>query len=245
MLDAAGVHHNRPGDHRNAATSRSDVLHHFGDAGHHTLDPALRRDVVVHERETEPVALLELGRHSYSLVAADHKLAASYVPQLATRRLVTLHDDDRVHPLLLHFDPASPYPHVRAVVRRRIEVVGDAAIFFRRLGDGVALAYGVTPENGELLEKIVEHRRVARVDAHLDVRGVVIRAPDVELHDLVGRPELDDLVEDGREQSRIDQVSFGFDGVAGSHAELYRKSEEGRGKGGKRKVEEVEKWNRR
>ena len=79
-------------------------------------------------------------------------------------------DDDRVHPLLLDLDPSSAEPHVRAVVGRRVEVVRDAAILFRRLDGRVAFAHRVAAEGGELLQQLVEHGAVRCVDPHLDAR---------------------------------------------------------------------------
>ena len=47
--------------------------------------------------------------------------------------------------------------------------------------------------------------------------GVVVGAADVEVEDFVRRLELDDLVEDGGQQARVDQVAFGLDRVARRH----------------------------
>ena len=55
-------------------------------------------------------------------------------------------DDDGVHALLVDFDPAALEADVRAVVGRRVEVVGHAAILLRRLDERVALAHRVAAE---------------------------------------------------------------------------------------------------
>src|SRR5678815_5463507 len=73
---------------------------------------SLGRDVVAHECETEPVALLELRRHADALMAADDRLAGPHVTQLAARRARLRDDDHRIHALLLDFHPAPADPHV-------------------------------------------------------------------------------------------------------------------------------------
>ena len=45
---------------------------------------------------------------------------------------------------------------MRAVVGRRVEVVGDAAVLFGRLDQRVALAHRVRAERRELLQQVVE-----------------------------------------------------------------------------------------
>jgi hypothetical protein len=75
VLDAAGVHDHRSGHDGNAAAAPLHVAHHRGDARHAALDAPLRRDVVAHEREAEPVALAELGRDADAVVAADDRFA--------------------------------------------------------------------------------------------------------------------------------------------------------------------------
>jgi hypothetical protein len=54
------------------------------------------------------------------------------------------------------------------VVRRRVEVVGDAAVLLGRLDQGVALAHRVAAEGRELLQQLVERFAFRRGDAHLD-----------------------------------------------------------------------------
>jgi hypothetical protein len=58
----------------------------------------------------------------------------------------------------------------------------------------------VAAEAGQLLEQIVEHRRVRDRDAHFDTGRVVVGPADVEMDDFVRALELDDLVEDRGEQ---------------------------------------------
>ena len=116
-------------------------------------------------------------------------------------------DDDRVHALLLDLHPRPSEAHVRAVVGRRVEVVGHAAILLRRLRRArCARCTGWQPNVVSCCSRSSSTRRVGRRDAHLDARGVVVGAADVELQDLVGGLELDDLVEDRGQEARVDQV---------------------------------------
>ena len=76
VLDAAGVHDDRAGDHGDAAARLSLTSRIIcGDARDAALHATLRRDVVAHEGEAETVALLELRRHADAYVSADDALA--------------------------------------------------------------------------------------------------------------------------------------------------------------------------
>src|SRR4030095_6097409 len=65
-----------------------------------------------------------------SSAPADDRLAGAPVAQLPAHRALALHDDDRVHALLLDLHPPAAETHVGAVVGGRVEVVRDAAILF-------------------------------------------------------------------------------------------------------------------
>ena len=132
---------------------------------------------------------------------AHDRLTRLDIAQLPAFGLAARGDDDRIHPLLLDFDPLALEANVRAVVGRRIEVVGHAAVLFRRFHEHVAFAFRVAAERGQLLQQVIEHRLLGGRDAHLELRDVVIGPADIELEDLVGGLVLDDLVEDRRQET--------------------------------------------
>ena len=161
MLDAAGVHDDRPGDDGDAAAAALDVAHHLGDARDAAFDAPLRRHVVAHEGEAEPVAFAELGRHADAVVAADDRLAGlARRAACGTRRVCPSTTITASMRWLLDFHPLAAEPDVGAVVGRRVEVVGDAAVLFRRLDEHVALADRMAAERRELLQQVVERRAV-------------------------------------------------------------------------------------
>ena len=145
------------------------------------------------------------------------RFAGLDVAQLAAGGALSRDDDHRVHPLALDLDPLAAKSNVGPVVGRRVEVVGNAAVLFRRFDQHVALADRMCAERRDLLQQVVERRAIRRRDAHLDARRVVVGAADVERQDLVGPFEFDDFVEDGGQQAGVDQVALRFDGVARRH----------------------------
>mgnify|MGYP001382817376 CR=1 FL=1 len=74
----------------------------------------------------------------------------------------------------------------------------------------------------ELLQQVGHHRGVGGCDPHFDPRRVVVGASDVEGQNLVRGLVFDDLVEDRREESRVDEMSLGLDRVAGSHRSILQ-----------------------
>ena len=128
MRRPAGVHDDRAGDDGDPAADGLDLAHHRRDARDADLDAPLRRDLVRHEREAVAIAFLELRHHAHAGDAADDVIAGADVAQLAAQRAPLLDDDDRVHPLALDLDPLPAVADERPVVRRRVEVVGHAAV---------------------------------------------------------------------------------------------------------------------
>ena len=69
-----------------------------------------------------------------------------------------LDDDDGVHALARDFDPAAAVADQRAVVGRRVEVLGRAAVHVGRPQPRVALGLRVAAERDQLLEQVGERR---------------------------------------------------------------------------------------
>ena len=125
-----------------------DVAHHRGDARDAAFDAALRGDLVAHEREAEAIALAELRRDADAVVPADDGS-----PPRTSRSL--RHDGARRRRrrsrrpcAAARLRPTAAEADVRAVVGRRVEVVGHAAVLLRRLDERVALAHRVAAERG-------------------------------------------------------------------------------------------------
>jgi hypothetical protein len=198
VLHATRVYDDWPGDDGNSAAAFLYFLHHRRDSRHASLHAAFRRDVVAHERKAEAIAFPEFRRHTNPFVSADDRVADCDVTQLAADGPTVLVHDDGIHPLLFNFPPPASDPYVGAMVRRRVEVVGDTTVLLGGLEERVALPDGMAPPCRQLLEQFVELLRIGRTDAHLDAGRVVIGPSNVELEDFVLSAVFDDFVEDCR-----------------------------------------------
>ena len=132
-----------------------DLAHHRRDARDADLDPPLGRDLVGHEREAVAVAFLELGNHAHAGDAADDVIAGADVAQLAAHRArparSTMTASIRCCSTV---DPLPAMADQRPVVRRRIEVVGDAAVAVGRLEQRILLLGQAAAERDQLLEHL-------------------------------------------------------------------------------------------
>jgi hypothetical protein len=86
-------------------------------------------------------------------------------------------------------------PHEGALIRRRVEVLGHRGIRLALFHECVLLAHRVASERHQLFEQVAQGR-VAR-GRHLEgqMREIIIRTTDVELHDLERGAAADDDVE--------------------------------------------------
>src|SRR6185503_4556861 len=119
-----------------------DFPHHGGDSRHAPLHAPLGGDVVAHECETEAVALTEFRRDTNSFVPTDDGIAGFHVAQHAADGTAVLDHDGGVHALLFDFRPPSSHPHLGAMVRRRVEIVGNTTVLLGRSHERIALAQG-------------------------------------------------------------------------------------------------------
>jgi hypothetical protein len=122
------------------------------------------------------------------------------------------HHDGGVHPLAPDVDPPAIEPHLRALIGRRIELLGRGAIAIRDAYDRVLFDGGVAPEGNERFEQRRERGLVGRGDLQREARELVVGTADRERLHFKRATAFDDEVEDAGEQLRIDQVAFGDDG---------------------------------
>ena len=211
VADAARMHDERPRNENDAAAGLTHLAHHGRDLRDAHLDPALRRDVVRHERKAEPIALAKLRHNPHAVCPAHNQLPFAHVAQLPADCSVAVHDDDRIHPLGLHIDPVFLMPNPRPLIRRRVEIARHAPVRQRRSQERVALGQRMTAQRHEILQQMLK-RRLA-VGRHLEPqsRRVLVRAADREALDLERPGPFDHLVEDDVEQVGVDQVTFRFD----------------------------------
>src|SRR5262249_32698090 len=104
-LHSARMHDDRPGDEHNLACLGADLLHHLRNFFYGSFDPALRRDLVSHEGETQPISLLELRFHPYTFVTASNEVAGPDIAQLPAEKASIRTADYRIHPLMLDIMP--------------------------------------------------------------------------------------------------------------------------------------------
>src|SRR5207249_4351858 len=121
-----------------------------------------------HERKAEAVALAELGYDPDAFDAADHGVAGANVAKLAAHGALPLDDDDRVHSLIGDLDPAISVSHQGPLIRRRVEVVGHAAVAVRADDERVLLASEPAAERHQLLEQLLERAFLRGRHAHRD-----------------------------------------------------------------------------
>ena len=107
-----------------------------------------------------------------------------------------------LHPLAIDVNPRSAHTHLRALVRRRIEVVGHAAVALRGAKPRVLLHGDVAAERDERLEQMRERRPARRRHLQGEAREVLVRAADVEVQHLEGGPFFDHRIEDFVEAGR-------------------------------------------
>jgi hypothetical protein len=95
--------------------------------------------------------------------------------------------------------------------RRASVAIGGAAqrVLFGRL---------VAAERNQRFEQRGQRRLGGRRHLECQVREVGVGAADLEVEDLERAAALDDRVEDGRHQLRVDEMSFGGDDGGGSHS---------------------------
>ena len=108
----------RAGDDGDASAGLLHLAHHQRDARHAAFYAPLRRDVVAHEGEAKTIALAEFGGHADAVVPAHDRLTRLDIAQLPAFGLAAGGDDDRIHPLLLDFDPLALEADVRTMVGR-------------------------------------------------------------------------------------------------------------------------------
>ena len=112
------------------------------------------------------------------------------------RAAVGVDDDHRVHALLLDVDPAAVHAAPRALVGRRVEVVGHAAVAIGDAQERVPLLDGVAAERDQLFEQAAQAGVGRRRDLELQLREIVVGAADLEMQDLELAAVLDHRVED-------------------------------------------------
>ncbi len=188
------------------------LTNHGRDARHAHLDAALGGDFVRHEREVAALAVPELGGHAKPVQAADDTVADPDLAELpAHRGTVGAGDDDGVHALPRHGNPAPLHAHVGPHVGGRVEVVWNRAVPVRDSQQSVPLLDGVTAERYQLLDQAPQAGVGVRRHPHLQLRELVVGAADLEMQHLELSAALDDGIEDRVEELRVDQVALRLD----------------------------------
>ncbi len=108
-------------------------------------------------------------------------------------------------------DPAAADAHVGPHVGGRVEVVGDRAVPVRDSQERVLFLDGVAAERNQLLDEAAQAGVGRRRDLELQLREVVVGAADLEVQHLELPAALDDRIEDGVEELRVDEVALGLD----------------------------------
>lgn len=116
MFTAAGVNDDRPGHDHDAPFLLADAVHLPGNLVHNQLDPPFARHARRHEtkfmrplRAAAGVARFGLAHRAHAVAADDHPIARLQITEeRAARRLfILLDNNDAVHALVLHPQPAA------------------------------------------------------------------------------------------------------------------------------------------
>ena len=126
----------------------------------------------------------------------------------ADGRAVLADDDDRVHALARHRDPAPVHAHVGPQVGGRIEVVWNRAVTVRDSQQRVPFLDGMAAEWNQLFDEPAQAGVGRGRHLQLQLREIVVGAADLEVQHLELPAPLDDGIEDGVEELRVDQVAL-------------------------------------
>jgi hypothetical protein len=206
---AARVDHHRSGDGDDPSLPAAHLSQELGDLAHRDLHALLGGNVARHEDEVPALTVLEGREDGDAAVAADDPVAALHVAQLGADRATARDHDAAVHPLARDLELSSPDTDARAVVRRRIEIVGDGAVLHRSPEDDVSFLLQLAAEGDEVVEDQVEPAPVRRLHGELDRREVADGLADVEAVELIRAAVLDDDVEILRHHPGVDEVAGG------------------------------------
>src|SRR6476659_2624959 len=113
------------------------------------------------------IPLAELRNESNAVKKTDDRIPRAQIAELAARRMAPLDHDGGIHPLALDLEPLATVPHPGAMVARRVEIVGGAAIDGRRLQGCVALRRRPAAEREKFLQEALHHRGGRRREPHL------------------------------------------------------------------------------
>jgi hypothetical protein len=137
-----------------------------------------------------------------------------HVTQLAAfgvkPRRIFADDDDGVHTLFCDLDPCAAGAHKGSMIGRRIEIIGRDAVLGRGLQRRIGELGLVAAQLDQLFERLVEDLPGGRHHPHLQLRELVVGAPELEVDHFVDRAALDHAIHDVRQYLRIYQVTFGF-----------------------------------
>ena len=108
-------------------------------------------------------------------------------------------------------DPSAVDAHVGPHVGGRVEIVWNRAVPVRDSQERVLLLDGVAAERNQLLDEAAQAGVGRRRDLELDLRELVVGAADLEVQHFELAAALDDGIEDGVEELRVDQVALRLD----------------------------------
>ena len=129
------------------------------------------------------------------------------------------HDDPAVHLRVLDGAPTVIDAHVGRQVGRRVEALGQHAVTVGGHERRVAVMHTIHAVDLQLLEQRIDGAVVGRADLDARAARVDVRAPELELVDVVIRARLDDQIEHLGEQQGVDDVTLELHGL-GRHVIL-------------------------
>ncbi len=203
-----------PSTHRIFLPLGLHAAHRLRDPLDHQALWLLRGNLARHEREGLPAA----AARPLERVHLDRRRGPQTIRSPATTSLIGMvrarrpvDDDAAVHLGVLDPDPFAGDPDLGGQVRRRVEALsGKTPSWSAAMSSTSPVSGGVAPRSASLSEQPVEHLPLG---ADLDPREgrVVVALADLEGgHPIVGAG-LDDLVEDPRQDQRVDDVAADLD----------------------------------
>ncbi len=214
---AAGVDEGRPRHDEDLAPGAPLCPHGLGDAGDQPGLGFFRGDRAGHELEDVLLARALKRRHPHPFCSADDPLALADADHRHTARprAPGLHHDPAVHLDALDGPPPPPDSHGRGEVGGRVERGREHPMLGGRRQPGIFQGDGHRAQAGQAGENRLEGAGGGRADFQAGGGRVHLALADGQVQDLEGPVEIHDLIQDLRQDERIDDVSADVDDLRG------------------------------